>query len=156
MYMCMYTCMYICICICTVYVYVYIYIYIYIYIPPTRYIRIFLRRIQRLQIFKIPVDVIRTLICKSRTIIIFLKTFGTASFIFLILYITLHVGELDELTEQLDLPPIPEPRIPFPRISNISIEDQKYFLQTYKQYVSGKEIDMEGINRLEVHVLYIL
>ena len=154
MYMCMYTCMYICICICTVYVYVYIYIYI--YIPPTRYIRIFLRRIQRLQIFKIPVDVIRTLICKSRTIIIFLKTFGTASFIFLILYITLHVGELDELTEQLDLPPIPEPRIPFPRISNISIEDQKYFLQTYKQYVSGKEIDMEGINRLEVHVLYIL
>ena len=146
MYMYMYS-----ICIC-----IYIYIYIYIYIPPTRYIRIFLRRIQRLQIFKIPVDVIRTLICKSRTIIIFLKTFGTASFIFLILYITLHVGELDELTEQLDLPPIPEPRIPFPRISNISIEDQKYFLQTYKQYVSGKEIDMEGINRLEVHVLYIL
>lgn len=58
-------------------------------------------------------------------------------------------GELTEPPNEDVSPPIPEPRIPFPRISAISTEDQKYFLETYKEYVSGKEFDMEGINRLE-------
>ena len=66
------------------------------------------------------------------------------------MYLTL--GE-DTVPNSDTSPPIPEPKVPFPRISNLSIEDQKYFLQTYKQYILGNEIDLGMIDHLQVKIL---
>ena len=46
-------------------------------------------------------------------------------------------------------PKIPEPQFPYPKISDLSIEDQKYFLDIYKEYISGKEIVSENLNQLQ-------
>jgi hypothetical protein len=45
---------------------------------------------------------------------------------------------------------IPEPQFPYPKISDLSIEDQKYFLDIYKEYISRKEIGSENLNQLQV------
>ena len=45
---------------------------------------------------------------------------------------------------------IPEPQIPYPKISDLSIEDQKYFLDIYKEYISGQEIGSKNVDQLQV------
>ena len=71
------------------------------------------------------------------------------SAIFLVLYNLIFVDK--NASKDPNIPPkIPEPRIPYPKISALSIEDQQFFLDIYKEYISGKEIGSENLNRLQV------
>ena len=45
---------------------------------------------------------------------------------------------------------VPKPHVPFLRVSDLSIEDQRFSLDTYKDYVCGKEIAPEKLNQLQV------
>ncbi|XP_028391655.1 little elongation complex subunit 2-like [Dendronephthya gigantea] len=44
---------------------------------------------------------------------------------------------------------VPEPHISYPKISDLSIEEHKYFLDVYKEYITGKEISSENLNKLQ-------
>lgn len=48
------------------------------------------------------------------------------------------------------LPKVPEPRFPYPRTSDLTIEDQKYFLDAYNEYTSENEVGTENLSRLQV------
>lgn len=61
----------------------------------------------------------------------------------------MHVGKDTSKVPGISLK-IPEPLIPYPKISDLSIEDQKYFLDAFKEYVSGEEIGFENVDQLQV------